>query len=410
MLDQLLSFTRLRRNRQSSLPDAPGKGMFSFRNVQPVDVSCRVGTGKRLSGDSLHKRETAVLGSFYAETGQNNSEVAPSINPCPFNGFWEEIDVSQRDRDTVDHKRMKVRGARPEAGHLTGIWHVKTPGYERIPERFKRYLQKMIYRITGKRYKAEFYNDRQLLAQKEVLAANVYKTVVGRKADQQFQEDYQVYYSLDHGRDNHCIASRHLEGFRPGTELVSDSSSRSSPVNFSQFHPVHNPATDLVVRRFLLGDDDYMKLDNYMFSPDPGQPGQQRLFNIDFGMAFYNQCRLPEHCSLDQFQAKMLSQTTKHRINYRGKHTLLSVLASMQPGEVHAGIKSALAMIAGLTDEEIATLVKHIHQPEVRAAMATILKYKQQQAAAILNPTENPWPQALGRSVIDSLVGRSRQT
>ena len=411
MLDRLFDFIKLHRHKPTPRFDAPGKGKFHSRNISPVDIDCRMGRGSRLSGDSLRHREPAALESFYASTGQDTSQVEPSINPCPFNSFWDEVDTGQRrDRDTIDHKRMKVRETRPEASRLTGTWHVKTPGHESVPERFKRYMQKIIYRITGQRYKAEFYNDRQLLAQKEVLAADVYKTVVGGKADPQFQEDYQVYYSLDHEKNEHCIASRHLEGFKSGSELVIDPSRRSSAVCFSQFHPVHNPVIDLVIRRFLLGDEDYLKLDNYMFNSDPMQPGQQRLLNIDFGMAFYNQCRLPEHCNLKQFQKRMLKPSTKHRIQYHGKHTMHSVLASMNPEQVDNGMKSALTMIADLTDEKIDALVGHIHQPDVREAMAIILKYKRQQAAAILNPEENEWPQALGRDITDSLVGRSRRT
>ena len=409
MLNRILNLPLFRRNKAAQSNQTDDDAQFQYRRVFSVNTERRIKGGGVLSGFSLREREAGVVPPYYASTKQVG-DLVPSINPCSFDDFWEEIPSAPSERDTVDHKHMKVRDGRFEAKHLTGIWHVKTPGHESIPERFKRYMQKMIFRITGQKYKAEFYNNKQLLAQKEVMAANVYKAVVSKADDPQFQKEYQVYYSLNEKKNDHCIAGRHLENHNSGSKLVGETRHKESPVYFRKFHPVHNPATDLVVRRFLLGDEDYLKLDNYMFSEDPEKSGRQRLLNIDFGMAFYNQCRLPDMCNFEQFQQKILSPSAKHRLQYFGKHTINSVIAAMDPRDVRAGMRTALKMIADLTDEEIDLQTRHIHQPDVREAMALILKHKRNQAAAVMYSGQHPWPEELGRSVIDSLVGQSRRT
>ena len=413
MLNRLLNQTLFRRQKTPKLTDSVEQARFQFFRASPANLERRIRGGDRLSGFSLHDRKTSeVANPFYVSTGQAEDHIIRSINPCPFDQFWEPETTEAAEEDTVDHQRMRVRSDRLQAKQLAGTWHVKTPGNESVPERLKRNLQKLIYRITGQRYKAEFYNDKQLLAQKEVMAGNVYKAVMAKAGDPQFQETYQMHYSINEKSQGHCIASRHLEGYLPGSQLVVDPSDRSSQVHYKAFRSEHNPATNLVIRRFLLGDEDYLKLDNYMFAPDPDpeKADEQRLLNIDFGMAFYSQCKLPEMCDLDQFQKKIMRPSAKHFIQYRGKHTMHSVIAAMNPEDARKGIKTALQMIANLTDEEIEVQTKHIHQPDVRKAMAIILKFKRDQAAAILYPEQHSWPQELGRNVINSLVGRYRQT
>ena len=353
-----------------------------------------------------------------------DSDIIPSMNACPHNDFWKHAPGQKKDTDTVDHKRMLVSPGLPEAERYPGEWHVKTPGHESTGVKLKRYLQKMMYWITGQRYKADYYNNKQLLAQKEVLAANVYREVVSADSDDHFNSVYKVGYSMKEadspsGEDEHCIASRHLQNYENGHRLVQKPSDRSSPVHFTRFHQTHNPVVDLVVRRFLLGDEDYLKLDNYMFIQDSDRQKQsaeegasQRLVNIDFGMSFYNRCQLPSKCTLAQFRQKMMSPSIKHRSQYRGRHTIHTVIQAMKRnGEnIDELMKDALSMIAKMSDEQLKGLVGHVHHPKARSALLQILTFKRDQAAAIVKPASHPWPEEPGRWTLSALVGRVRPT
>ena len=360
--------------------------------------------------------------AFYVRTGQRQPEVVPSMNTCTFNQFWRELPGSH-DADTVDHKRMCVNEGLQEARRFDGIWHVKTPGHESTGEKLKRYFQKMMYWISGQRYKADYYDNKQLLAQKEVLAANVYKAVVNSPGDPSFDRAYRVGYSLrdaeDPARNEHCIASRHLDGYQQGNSLVYEHNDRSSQVLETRFHPVHNPVVGLVIRKFLLGDEDYLKLDNYMFTDDPderghppGQTSRKRLVDIDFGMSYYNRCKLPVRCNLMQFRHKMLTPSFKHRNQYHGKHTMITVIEAMERdgANIDALMMSALQKIAALSDRQIEELAGHVHHPDARRALIDIMKFKRNQAAAIVDPVHSPWPDEPGRWTLSALVARVRQT
>ncbi|WP_354022235.1 hypothetical protein [Endozoicomonas lisbonensis] len=363
------------------------------------------------------QHDLATSNDYYSQTGQTDPDIIPSMNTRPHNDFWTPVSGQKKDADTVDHKHMLVSPGLAEAERYSGEWHVKTPGYESTGVKLKRYLQKMMYWITGQRYKADYYDNKQLLAQKEVLAANVYREVVSSESDDHFNGAYKVGYSMKEagsssGEDEHCIASRHLQGYDNGHRLVQKPSDSSSPVLCTRFHKTHNPVVNLVVRRFLLGDEDYLKLDNYMFAPDAGGGTRQRLVNIDFGMSFYNRCKLPSKCTLEQFHHKMMSPSIKHRGQYRGRHTIHTVIQGMKRnGEnIDALMKGALGMIAKMSDEKLKGLVGHVHHPQARSALLQILKFKRDQAAAIVEPASHPWPEEPGRWTLSALVGRVRPT
>lgn len=428
MLDRLRSLTgnpNLLRFNKTAVDE--GEARYKHRPVANLTLPPQISRDQNSVPASPARRvavhNPAGAEAFYARTGQCQPEVVSSMNTCTFTQFWREMPGS-RDADTVDHKRMHVNEAlREEARRFDGVWHVKTPGRESTGEKLKRYFQKMMYWITGQTYKADYYDNKQLLAQKEVLAANVYKVVVDTPGDPHFNKAYQVGYSLRDAEtpahNEHCIASRHLDGYRQGNCLVSEHNDRSSEVLETRFHPVHNPVVDLVIRKFLLGDEDYLKLDNYMFAEDPDvrqrparQTSRKRLVNIDFGMSFYNRCKLPSECSFEKFRSKMQTPSFKHRSQYRGKHTILTVIEAMERdgADIDALMLSALQKIAALNDRQIEGLAGHVHHPEARRALIEIMRFKRDQAAAIADPVNNPWPDEPGRWTLSALVARVRQT
>ncbi|MCW7553562.1 hypothetical protein NX722_13185 [Endozoicomonas gorgoniicola] len=409
-------------------PKPLNRGKHKFRKVSSASLPAKIPRDPSPYTVSrprqVARHGLATINHYYSQTGQMDSDIIPSMNACPHNDFWKHVPGQKKDTDTVDHKRMLVSPGLPEAERYSGEWHVKTPGHESTGVKLKRYLQKMMYWITGQRYKADYYDNKQLLAQKEVLAANVYREVVGTESDDHFNSDYQVAYSMKEaetssGEDEHCIASRHLQDYESGYRLVQNPSDRSSPVHFTRFHKTHNPVVDLIVRRFLLGDEDYLKLDNYMFIQDSDRQKQsaeeearQRLVNIDFGMSFYNRCQLPSKCTLAQFRQKMMSPSIKHRSQYRGRHTMHTVIKAMERSgeDIDALMTDALGMIARMSDEKLNGLVGHVHHPQARSALLRILKFKRDQAAAIIGPESHDWPEEPGRMTLSALVGRVRRT
>ncbi|WP_433998236.1 hypothetical protein [Endozoicomonas sp.] len=340
--------------------------------------------------------------TYYQETGQAGRNILPSINDRPFREYWEEV-PGQIHQGVVDHKLMRikpeVRGTEKEAGSSKtekkeDVWHVKTPGHETRAEKFKRLLQKVIYLITGKSYKAHFYDNRKILAQRECLAAEAYKKAMG------YGGEYIYRYSLDEKQQDHCVASKDLRGYYPGDTFFHQALFPS----ICQFTDDHNPATNLVMRRFLLGDQDYLKLDNYLFKQAEGdelakvEEGDElltgKLISIDFGMSFYNRFSLPENCSVEQFSEKLLRPSRLHRVQYRGQKTLLNMVEQMPGEQVSRSIQVALERIARLTDQQLGELAEHMHQPEVREAMYEVLQFKRAQAKALLK--QEPWPVELG--------------
>ncbi|MGI9275940.1 MAG: hypothetical protein ACR2PT_14005 [Endozoicomonas sp.] len=383
---------------------------WRHRSVQSAASEKHLHAGAR--GQIDHARKASALRLFrkllparlhlFLPSSVHSPEypVIPAINDCPFNDFWEEVKTDRNYLDTVQHHILEVRAEQRKTRALAGRWHVKAPGRESSPERLKRYLQKIIYRITGKSYKAYFYNDLQLLAQREVMASNVYKMVMlaGKSQPVGFNDLYRVHYSYDDSTDSHCITSSDLTGFRPGSELFTAASAK--PLR-TRFDPDLNPVTNLVIRRFLLGDEDYLKLDNYMFDGD-------RLCNIDFGMACYNKFSLPPGCSMDQFKQRVFTPSAKHRLQYWKKNTIMSVIRRMDSEAVDRGIRNALEKIASLTDEQLRGVVGHVYQEDVANAMLVILRFKRDQARALLG--QGDWPEELGRGISDSLAGRFHRT
>ena len=403
-------------------------GSYKFRKVSEASNPPEIPRHPSPYTESRARRvshyDPASVNAYHLQTGQSDPDIIPSMNTCQHENFWELVPGQHNDADTVDHKLMSVSPDRPEAQTYFGKWHGKTPGHESTGEKLKRYFQKMMYWMTGQRYKADYYDNKQLLAQKEVLAANVYREVVGTEADSRFNNDYQVGYSLKEAGSTgvereHCIASKHLKGYDKGHRMVQNPSDSSSTVHLTRFHKRHNPMVNLVIRRFLLGDEDYLKLDNYMFvndSPDSkraiGPNAKQRLVNIDFGMSFYNRCKLPSECSLAQFRHKMMTPSLKHRAQYRGKHTIHTVIQAMDSAgkNTDAMMVDALNMIAAMSDAKLKSLVGHVHHPEARSALLQILRFKRDQAAAIVNPQQQNWPEEPGRWTLSALVGRVRRT
>ncbi|AMO57161.1 hypothetical protein GZ77_16860 [Endozoicomonas montiporae] len=427
MLDKLRRFTRGHGFSRLGKSDVKSQeaGQHNFRKVSEASPQTEIPRQQSPYAESkvrlISHHDPARVNDYYTQTGQTDPDSIPSMNACPHRHFWQLVQGQKGETDTVDHKMMFVNPELPEAQKYSGSWHVKTPGRESTGEKLKRYLQKMIYWITGQRYKADYYDNKQLLAQKEVLAANVYRGVVSAESDCCFNRDYQVGYSLREaetmaGDDGHCIASRHLQGYEKGHRLVNKPSNSASPVYHTRFHKRHNPVVNLVIRRFLLGDEDYLKLDNYMFVGESkravGAHTRQRLVNIDFGMSFYNRFKLPLKCTFEQFRSKMMTPSLKHRLQYRGRHTIHAVIRAMERADedVDGLMKKGLTLVAGMSDKKLESLVGHVHHPEARSALFTILKFKRDQAKAIIHPEQFRWPEEPGRWTLSALVGRVRPT
>ncbi|WP_062268883.1 hypothetical protein [Endozoicomonas arenosclerae] len=380
----------------SSSHDSLGRSIDSLANTPTTEGLHDESTAH--DQRQLHERGI----TYYQQTGQDRANILPSINDRPFQEYWEKA-PGKVQPGVVDHKLMRVKKEAAEtekdaelrkAGVKEDVWHVKTPGHESRAEKFKRLLQKVIFLITGKSYKAHFYDDRKVLAQRECLAAEAYKKAMG------YGQEYIYRYSLDEARQDHCVASKDLEGYYPGNTFFHQTLFPS----ICQFTDDHNPATNLVMRRFLLGDQDYLKLDNYLFKQAEGEElanveeGEElltgKLVSIDFGMSFYNRFSLPKDCTLDQFAQKLMRPSRLHRMQYRGQKTLLTMVGQMPKEQVDRSIRLALQRVASLTDQQLGELAQHMHQPEVREAMYDVLKFKRAQAKALLE--QEPWPIELG--------------
>lgn len=374
-------------------------------------------TGKQLGVRSVISGKP-VITPYHEQTGQNQERIQPSINDRPFDDFWKPKPGSTNFTDTVDHRLMEVRKTGGETASVSsissieGVWHLKSPGNESPREKRKRRWQKAIYRLLNQNYKGRYYDDHKLLVQKEVLATNLYRALVlegvsKKNSDDRFAGEFQCDYSFDEKNTRHYIAIKHLDGYKSADTLFNrEGRPEAEGPGQRIFDERHNPATDLVIRRFFLGDEDYLKLDNYMIKQNKDRASRTRMLCIDFGMAFYNMFRLPRRCSLKQFRAKLLGKSKKHRVQYRSKPTMHTVLRLMNQGQVDQGIQAGLEKIARLDDVVLERLLWHIHDPAARNALFTILQHRRDQARAILRPGQSLWPEDLPSSVSDGLVRR----
>ena len=345
-----------------------------------------------------------VITPYHKKTGQKHKKSIPSLNNRPFYEFWQAKDGARNFTDTVDHQVMKVRNRDGVGAPVDGDWHVKSPGKESGQTRFKRLIQKLVYHVTGQDYKGHYYDDHKLLVQKEVLATNLYRAVVleDDNPDQDFEKEFQCGYSYDEKQDRHCVAIRHLDGFKDASTLFHGNKEVSKrPV----FDDCHNPAADMVIRRFFLGDEDYLKLDNYMYKTNDDQQGRTRMYCIDFGMSFYNIFQLPKRCSYEQFKHRLLTKSRKHEVQYSGQPTMMTVIKQMSPGQVENGIRGALEKIARMSDASLRRQCWQVHNSPARKALLALLFSRRQQARAILDPTVT-WPEKAGRGISDGLVAR----
>lgn len=340
---------------------------------------------------------------YHQQIGQDQEGIEPSLNSRPFYDFWKQRRGNRNFTDTVDHRLMEVRGMKGEPLSVKGVWHLKSPGNESPRERHKRRLQKTIYGLLNQNYKGRYYDDHKLLVQKEVLATNIYRAVMlaEEKPDKVFAEQLQCGYSFDESHNRHYVAIKHLDGYENASVMFYP---EVEGPEWRIFDERHNPAADLVIRRFFLGDEDYLKLDNYMIRRNADQAARTRMYSIDFGMAFYNMFRLPKRCSMKQFRKKLLGKSKKHRVQYHGKSNIHTVLRLMNSGQVERGILAGLEKITKLDDEVLDRLLWHIHDPVARTSLFAILKHRRDQAKAILWPETHPWPEDLPPGISDGLV------
>lgn len=306
-----------------------------------------------------------------------------------FSQFWQDVPQAQRYTDTVDHRLMTVAREQQRLTGMEGHWHVKGPGRESRATKMKRAFQRLVYFLSGRLYKGRYYDDPQLLIQKEVVATQLYRCIKSAR-DPEFAQVYQCGYSYDQEHKRHYGAFKHLEGCQEMARLA--------PEDRPAFSPEHNPAVDLVIRRFLLGDEDYLKLDNYMYKPT-GE-GAQVLYAIDFGMAFYNRFKLPERCDFATFKKRLLTPSGKHRVQYHNRKTLLDFVGSNCDRDLKAGLE----MVASLSDDAIKAQCAGIARDGIRMQLETIIKYKRDQARFITG-RDNNWPdKRVSSAVMNRLV------
>lgn len=361
-------------------------------------------TRQKLLAQRSIAQKTKVTPYHRAQKGWRNGFL-PSINDRPFHNFWKVRDGARDFRDTVDHRVMEVRDTEGNSLSIDGAWHIKSPGKESGRERFKRFLQKVAYFILRQPYKGHYFDDHKLLVQKEVLASNLYRSIVlaEREPDEQFAREFQCGYSYDETGDRHCVAMKHLEGYKDASTLFHKN---IEGVQHQIFDERHNPASNLVIRRFFLGDEDYLKLDNYMYKTNSDIRARTRMYCIDFGMAFYNLFRLPKECTLAQFKEKLLTKSQKHEAQYRDVPDMMAVIRLMNPGQVESGIHWALTRIASLSDEFLVRQVSQIYDDQARQALLAVLFHKRQQARAMLYLDKFSWPSKLAERVSGGLVAR----
>ncbi|MDP0589040.1 MAG: hypothetical protein QS748_07530 [Candidatus Endonucleobacter bathymodioli] len=383
-----------------------------------VSGSVKKVAGKRISGYygqltkfSLDEESVRILKD--RNISVKNTERLPKKMPVngdvSFHDFWEKVPGSKSYMDTIDHQLMKVKdckdnekeevnGGRPV---LSGTWHVKGPGLERPATRFKRMLQRVIYNMIGHKYKGRYYDNPKLLIQKEVLATNVYKIIKGNAVGGVAMNGYGAHYTVDRDKGRYYGAFKHLDGFMDASAMNPEDKVRMCD----------QPATELVLRRYLLGDEDYLKMDNYMYDRLSGS-----FHSIDFGMSFYNQSTLDPDCDFDQFKAAMLKTSRKHRLQYNvlgNGDNLLKLVKSKNADDTDDGIKNGLKMIALLTDKDLEEQVAVISNPKARAALLLILVSKCKQAQCILYRSfpdlyprykDTKWPEYSTRKVMNLVV------
>ena len=332
---------------------------------------------KRLNLTSAHTPEVSKRAVEGSSASLQQSVQLPPVSLKNWKGrvfskIWQPVSWVAA-KATVDHRVLQDKD--------TGdIWHIKTPSKVSNVVRFKRLLQKLLYSITGQRHKVVFYDKAKVLVQRECLAGNVCKAVMG------LGENYQLQYCYDDTQSRHCVASKDLTGFDRGETFFS----QQAWPGVVEFTDDENPATNLVIRRFLLCDHDYMKLENYLFQPLDDDPHIGKWLPIDFGMTFYGDLELPEQCSFDQFCEQLLRPSLLHSFQYRNKKNLMTLIDAMGRDKVRRSIKCALEKVAAMRDEELEALAEQVDDPQAKGGMLTILKFKCQQARAILGKGE--WP------------------
>ena len=321
--------------------------------------------------DNTARKLSARASLYYEQTGQSQQDVIPSKNDTEFKRYWQTLGVFPKSGVTR-HLLMAVKG-----DTASSVWHVKTPGCESRRERLKRFAQRLVFTLARLTGKARYYNDRQLLAQREVMAGNLYKELM--KPDAQ----YEVAYTFDESSGSHSIASQHMAGYRKGETCFEYLVCGGSKKVEDDYHP----AVSLVIRRFLLGDQDWLKLGNYLFKEPESERQGCKWLAIDFGMAFYSSMKIPTGCSLKEFAKRVFTPSKLHRVQYKGRKTVLSYLNQTgRNDQKYARI--ALEKIAALSDVRLLEICRHVFNPEAREELQSQLFARREQARSILGQQE----------------------
>ncbi len=353
-------------DRKQDLGQAEEKGRFQEYTVNTANPD--INSQEFMSGLApAGKKITERSSRYYQKTGQMRPDIIPSKNDVEFTGYWQNIGV-HRTSGVTQHQLMRIK-----SDNDSPVWHVKTPGRESRGEKIKRFVQKIIFTATRLTTKAHYFDNRQLLAQREIMAGNVYKEVMSAGTD------FKLEYTFNEARSDHGVASEHLTGYRKGESCFKYLAEGGTKEIQDDYHP----AVSLVVRRFLLGDQDYLKPDNYLFEDSNADQKGCKWLAIDFGMAFYSPFEIPKGCNLREFSRRVFKPSKFHRIQYKGRKTILTYFNRVgRNDEKHARI--ALEKIAAFSDERINDISRHIFDPEARKTLQHQLIVKRDQAKEIL--------------------------
>ncbi len=271
-----------------------------------------------------------------------------------------------------------------KAAGFEGKWHIKKPGKVSTFEVLKRYLISLIMKLRKKDYKARYFDNTKTLVNKEVLAGKLTQLIHVKgptfaNMDWKLAEDMKFGYLVDSkGRD--CIACQHI---------AHDYMAIDETAPKVTYDGEHNPATAYVIRRFLMGDEDGVKRQNYLVKrlpmPDQKGAGKKAFFAqqlhcfvaIDHGFAFYNRCSQAEGLGFQEFVKWSLTLSRLHKLHYnyiKTNESIMELINAMREVDQQRAVYMALAKIAAITDEDLEQLCNQITDKAERKELLDGLK------------------------------------
>ena len=254
--------------------------------------------------------------------------------------------------DTNPHWLMRPTDKGVAAG-FKGMWHVKKPGKVSKTQVGKRYLVSMFMKARSKLYKAKYFASTKTLVEKEILVGKLHqlfhvKGPTFAQRDWGLAEDMNFGHFTDEAGED-CVASQHIDHDYMATKEMSPK---------LVYDGEHNPATAYVTRRYIGGDEDGVKRQNYLVktAPMPPRPGKEGkpdpnrklhcFVSIDHGYALYNRSELVAGMNFKEFVNWSLELPLSHKLHYklikRGE-SIMDLIEAMRPQDKNRAVYMALA-------------------------------------------------------------------